>query len=92
MFALFAVFSQQATKVAQTAIDAQSIAIADARLSKNGALNTVGQEGTGIGRVMGDLQGKFFSLLEKCAYECKDWYEHMRAGFLYKVRQEGWDG
>lgn len=83
MLALFALFSQQ---VAQFAIDAKSNAIAGARLSKEG------MEGTGIGKVMGDIQSKFFSLLEKSSYECKDWYEHMRAGFLYKVRQEGWDG
>lgn len=89
MFALFAFFSQQ---VAQLAIDAKSNAIADARLSKMGKMDQANQEGTGIGRVMGDIQSKFFSLLEKSSYECKDWYEHMRAGFLYKVRQEGWDG
>jgi len=80
VFALFATLSQQ---VAQLAIDASSSAIAGARLS---------MEGTGIGKVMGDIQSKFFSLLEKSSYECKDWYEHMRAGFLCKVRQEGWDG
>ena len=89
MFALFATLSQQ---VAQAAIDTKSIAISDARLSKVGKMDQADQEGTGIGRVMGDVQGKLFGLLEKCAYECKDWYEHMRAGFLYKARQEGWDG
>lgn len=80
MFALFATLSQQ---VAQFAIDASSSAIAGARLS---------MEGTGIGKVMGDFMSKLYCKLDKLSFECKDWYEHMRAGFLYKVRQEGWDG
>ena len=80
MFALFATLSQQ---VAQFAIDVSSSAIAGARLSK---------EGTGIGRVMSDFMSKLYCKLDQLYFECKDWYEHMRAGFLYKVRQEGWDG
>lgn len=80
MFALFATLSQQ---VAQFAIDASSSAIAGARLS---------MEGTGIGKAMGDFMSKLYCKLDQLSFECKDWYEHMRAGFLYKVRQEGWDG
>ena len=80
MFALFATLSQQ---VAQFAIDASSSAIAGAHLS---------MEGTGIGKVMGDFMSKLYCKLDQLSFECKDWYEHMRAGFLYKVRQEGWDG
>jgi len=83
VFTLFATLSQQ---VAQFAIDASSNAIAGARLSKEG------MEGTGIGKVMGDFMSKLYCKLDQLSFECKDWYEHMRAGFLYKVRQEGWDG
>ena len=60
-----------------------SNAIAGARLS---------MEGTGIGKVMGDFMSKLYCKLDQLSFECKDWYEHMRAGFLYKVRQEGWNG
>lgn len=80
MFAIFATLSQQ---VAQFAIDAKSNAIAGARLS---------MEGTGIGKAVGDFMSKLYCKLDQLSFECKDWYEHMRAGFLYKVRQEGWDG